>query len=174
MRSILILLLMLTACSAGSEPPVENPAPDFELDLHAGGSWKLSDALGSGPVLLDFWATWCAPCKLTMPHVQALADEYGDRGLQVVTISEDHPNQHGKIDPFFEDAGLRLPVLLDSQRKVGAKYQVQMLPTSVLIDARGGIVARHVGYQQGQEKELAAQIQALIEGTSIPSPGAGE
>jgi hypothetical protein len=49
-----------------------------------------------------------------------------------------------------------------------------MLPTSVLIDARGGIVARHVGYQQGQEKELAAQIQALIEGTSIPSPGAGE
>jgi peroxiredoxin len=146
--------------SAGEAKP--EMAPDFELEVFGGGKIKLSEALEKGPVLVDFWATWCGPCRRAMPSYQQLYAKYGRQGFQVLAVSQDTPTSQAKIGEFFARSKLEFPALLDGHSKVANRYGVASLPTSFLVAQDGRIVERHTGFVDGDAARLEARIQALL------------
>ncbi len=164
MRTFLIIgvLALFFVLPAQAELQDLGPANDFKLKLYGGGNLQLSKALEKGPVLLDFWATWCAPCKKALPHYQKLYEKYAEQGFQVIAVSQDDPRSQPKIGAFFKSQKLDLPCVLDSDKQVGRKWRVQVLPTSFLIDTEGNIRMQQVGFIDGHERELEKYIRELL------------
>ena len=120
-------------------------APDFELQSLEGQNIKLSSYRGKA-VLLNFWATWCGPCKIEMPWFVELQKEYGPQGLQVVGVAMDDSSNE-EIAKFVKQMGVDYPILLGKE-SVGQDYGgVGVLPTTFFIDRDGKIVAREFGLQ---------------------------
>jgi peroxiredoxin len=122
-------------------PEVNDPAPDFELENLSGEIVRLSDYRGS-PVLLNFWATWCGPCRVEMPVFQQYQDEPGS-DLVVLAVNFDEPARD--VQAFVDEFGLSFPVLLDPGAKVNNLYRVRSYPTTLFIDPEGVIRYRHFG-----------------------------
>ena len=121
------------------------PAPDFELQSLDGKNVKLSDFRGKA-VLLNFWATWCIPCKVEMPWFVELQKEYGPQGFQIVGVAMDDASTED-IAKFAHEMGVNYPVLLGKEA-VGQSYGgVGVLPTTFFIDRDGKLVAREFGLQ---------------------------
>jgi thiol-disulfide isomerase/thioredoxin len=133
-------------------------APDFAFAAPGGGEVRLKDFAGK-PVLVNLWATWCAPCVAEMPTLDGIAGDYSKQGLQVLTISQD--TQVGSVTPFFQRRAFKhIKAWRDPENRFGFFYATGVLPTSVLYDAKGKEVARVVGAMdwRGQEaKALLAQ-----------------
>lgn len=121
------------------------PAPDFELKNLDGASVRLSDYRGS-VVLLNFWASWCPPCRVEMPHMQRFYQDYAAKGVVVLgvnlTATEEHPD---RVRPFVEKRQLTFPVVLDEKGEVMKAYQVVGYPTTYLIDEDGTVREKFVG-----------------------------
>jgi thiol-disulfide isomerase/thioredoxin len=139
------------------------PAHDFRLRTADGKMFVLSEALEKGPVLLDFWATWCAPCKIAMPRWAELVERYAEHGVQLVAVSQDDPRSQPKILPYMRSQGFDFPALLDGEKQVGRKYRVSNVPTTFLIGSDGTIVTHHVGYREGDEHAVEAVLRELLE-----------
>jgi thiol-disulfide isomerase/thioredoxin len=121
------------------------PAPDFELQSLEGKSVKLSDFHGKA-VLLNFWATYCGPCKIEMPWFVQMQNEYGPQGLQIVGVAMDDASAED-IAKFAKDMGVNYPILLGKE-SVGVSYGgVDVLPTTFFIDRNGKVTAREFGLQ---------------------------
>src|SRR6266404_6514128 len=120
-------------------------APDFSLESLDGKSMRLSDLRGKA-VLLNFWATWCGPCKIEMPWFVDLQKQYGPQGLQIVGVAMDDASKED-ISKFAKDMGVNYPILLGKEA-VGESYGgVGVLPTTFFIDRDGKLVAREFGLQ---------------------------
>lgn len=120
-------------------------APDFELEAIGGGSLKLSNLRGKA-VLLNFWATWCQPCKREMPWFVELQKEYAGQGLQVIGVAMDDAST-ADIAKFAKDMGVNYPILLGKE-DVGLRYGgVNVLPTTFFLDRNGKVIAREFGLQ---------------------------
>src|SRR5690348_18214259 len=133
------------AGSVTSSNPKGVPAPDFELNGLDGKKIKLSDYKGKA-VVLNFWATWCAPCKIEIPWFVELQKEYGPQGLQIVGVAMDDSDKDD-IQKFVKEMGVNYPILLGKEA-VGDQYGgVNVLPTTYFIDRDGKIVAREFGLQ---------------------------
>ena len=113
------------------------PAPEFRLETPAGDSRALSDFAGQ-PLLLNFWATWCAPCRAEMPFLEAVYAKHADEGLVVLGVNVQEPT--AVVAPYLDELGLTFPVLLDLDGDVSRLYRVGSYPTSVLVDREGRIV----------------------------------
>lgn len=130
-------------------PETNRPAPDFALATLSGGELKLDDYRGQ-VVLLNFWGTWCEPCKREMPALQSAYEQFGGQGLAVigVNLTDDERVQGGdeaKIRLFLEQFGVTYPTVLDTEGAVTNAYRVFPLPTSFFIDPEGRIRYVHVG-----------------------------
>lgn len=123
--------------SAESAPSAGQPAPDFELKNLAGETIHLSNFKGK-LVLVNFWATWCAPCRAETPELQAASVEYKDQ-LVIIGVNLTTNDTPTQVPTFVEEFGITFPIVLDETGEVSKMYQVMGLPTSVLID-RDGIV----------------------------------
>lgn len=126
-------------------PQAGDPAPDFELATLDGQTARLSDYRGR-PVILNFWATWCAPCRLEMPELQRAQAEFdaaSDSGPIVLTINEQDSAE--RVSEFFDEVGLTLTALLDSEGEVGTTYGAFFLPTTVIVGPDGTVAAVHRG-----------------------------
>jgi thiol-disulfide isomerase/thioredoxin len=131
--------------TAGSLDPKGQPAPDFTLDSLDGKAVTLSSLHGQA-VLLNFWATWCGPCKVEMPWFVELQKEYGPQGLQIVGVAMDDASKE-EIGKFVKEMGVNYPILI-GQESVGQQYGgVNVLPTTFFLDRDGKIVAREFGLQ---------------------------
>jgi thiol-disulfide isomerase/thioredoxin len=120
-------------------------APDFDLQTIDGKNMKLSDFRGKA-VLLNFWATWCGPCKIEMPWFVELQKQYGPQGLQIVGVAMDDSSTQD-IAKFVNEMGVNYPILLGKEA-VGQSYGgVGVLPTTFFIDRDGKFVAREFGLQ---------------------------
>ena len=179
MNVIVAMLLLLLPASASSTPKVEfkdlGRAPEIKLPLvGVKGSVKLSELVKDGPVLVDFWATWCSPCRMAMPEYVELYQRYKERGFRVLAVSQDMPQMIDKVEDYREAQKLPFAVVLDKDKKVAQKYGVSSLPTAVLIDKRQHAVAVHLGYRPDTRELLAAQIEALLGDTpSAPKGDSG-
>jgi peroxiredoxin len=139
---------------------VDVSAPDFTLDDLAGKPVALGSYRGKKVVLLDFWATWCGPCKVALPGLQDLSDRYGERGLVVLTVDQrEKPEQ---VRSFIERKQYSFGVVLDADGEVSDHYGVRGIPTSVLIDKQGIVRSIHVG-GFGDEAQMQKLIERLIE-----------
>ena len=134
----------------------EGKAPDFSLPNLTGKDVKLSELLSRGPVMLDFWATWCKPCIKGFPALQQIHDKYKDRGLTVIAVSVDSPKSRSRVAPFIKSQNYTFEVLLDIEGKVAQKYNAVAIPRTVLISQTGEVVHVTTGYRPTNE-ELARQ-----------------
>lgn len=146
-------------------------APDFSLRTiePEQGAIKLSDYRGK-VVLLDFWATWCEPCKVEMKHLQAMQTELGPQGFVVLAVSTDDARTRSQVKPYVKRMGYSFTVPLDPDSSVLTQYNPgKVLPFSVLIDREGNVVSVHQGYNPGDEVALKAEIIGAL-GSSAPAP----
>jgi peroxiredoxin len=118
------------------------PAPEFTAETASGEQVALSDYAGR-PVILNFWATWCAPCRVEMPALQAASERYADQGVVVLAVNA--LESRDQVTGFMDELGLTFPVVLDPDGEIIDLYEVRVFPTTVLIDADGVVRAEHYG-----------------------------
>jgi thiol-disulfide isomerase/thioredoxin len=155
-----------------NDPPMaritkSSPAPDFTLDTLEGKSMRLSDLRGKA-VLLNFWATWCGPCKIEMPWFVELQKQYGDQGLQIIGVAMDDSGKD-EIAKFAKEMGVNYPVLLGKEA-VGDEYGgVPALPESFFIGRDGKIVDRIIGLEGRAEIEDAVKEALHTQPAATPA-----
>ena len=137
--------------------------PDFELETLSGGSARLSDYVGKQVVLIDFWATYCDPCLVAMPHLDALYRDYKDRGLVVLGVSVDGPQSVARVRTEVRQLGVSFPILLDPETEALSLYNPKTsAPYSVLIDRSGKIIKRKEGFVPTDVPALRKEIEAAL------------
>lgn len=137
-----------TASSEATDTAVEQEAdaqavymaPDFELKTLGGKTVRLSDYVGK-KVILNFWATWCPPCKEEVPHMQKIYEEYKDQGVEILAVNvTNQDNGREAVAQFAKNYGLTFEILLDEEGFASQNYQVVTLPTSYMINAEGHLI----------------------------------
>jgi len=142
-------------------PKVRLNAPPFSLTRLGGGMAGLTD-FADKVVLLNFWATWCAPCRKEMPAMQRLWERYRKQGLVIVAVAADKDN--GKqVASFVDKLGLNFPILLDPDGKVRNRYEVVGLPMSYLIGRDGRISGRVIGITDWDGPQAFALVEHLLQ-----------
>ena len=165
---VLAVTLLATAsanaarAAASGHDTTAYAAPDWRLPTAEGGAASLYGALAHGPVLVSFWALWCAPCLRELPELDSLARETAGR-LAVLAVNQDSPRSVARVRPYLHARGLHLVVPLDTSGEVARQTLVgDALPFLVLYDARGREVYRRVGYHDGDEVALRARVMRLL------------
>ena len=135
------------------------PAPDFRLPARAGGDVSLSGLKGQ-VVLVNFWATWCGPCRQEMPLLDQIYQRYKGLGftLLAVNVEEDSAG----ADQWLRQTPVTFPVLFDTKNQVSKLYDVTAMPSTVIVDRKGQVRFVHYGYKPGTESEYQDQIRTLI------------
>jgi DsbE subfamily thiol:disulfide oxidoreductase len=145
--------------SLGFQIPREDlQAMDFTLQDLTGRQNSLS-AFEGRVVLLNFWATWCGPCRAEVPSMEQLYRELKDQGFSIVAINSQEPAE--QVASFVQEMGMSFPVLLDSLGKVGATYGVRAIPTTYIIDPEGAILARMVGTRDWFDPQIVSLVKEL-------------
>ena len=141
------------ATAALEADDVKREKADFTLNDLQGKSWHLRDLKGE-VILINFWATWCPPCRKEMPDLQALYDKYKSQGLVVLSISDE---EAAKVSPFIAERKITYPVLLDPGRKVNEAFVVEGIPKSFVYDRQGKLVAQSIDMRtHGQFQQMLA------------------
>ncbi|MDT8304480.1 MAG: TlpA disulfide reductase family protein [Anaerolineae bacterium] len=140
-------------------PTAGHIAPDFSLELLNGDTFSLS-AMRGQPVVLNFWATWCPPCRVEIPHFEQASRKYNG---QVVIAGIDDGEPVTRVRPFVQEMGMTYPVPLDEDSVVSRRYQVNSLPTTFFIGADGVIQNVHIGLIN--QAVLEEKIESLIQGS---------
>jgi peroxiredoxin len=150
---------------AGPLPPVDptigNLAPDFTLTTLDGKSVSLSELRGR-PVVLNYWVTWCIPCRDEMPAIESLQSQYQAEGLVILSINGTKQDVLGDVEKFVGDLGLTFPVLLDQSEEVYNAYRVLFMPTSFFIDQRG--VIQDVLLGSTTEEGFQTRVEKIVNG----------
>jgi peroxiredoxin len=134
---------------------VGQPAPDFTLQDLSSHPVTLSSDRGQKVVLLDFWATWCGPCRMAMPDLQDLADKFKDHGFEILSVNQGESAD--QVRDFLQRHKYTFHVILDQNQAVGSQYGVQGIPTLVLVDKKGVVQWIRVGYSENED-----DLQALV------------
>ena len=137
-------------------PQVGFQAPDFELETFAGDRYLLSELRGR-PVLINFWTSWCPPCRSEMPAIQKVYDEFQDQGFIVLGVNSTHQDNLGDAITFTQIRKLSFPILLDRDGSVGSLYEVRALPSTFFVDPQGIIQEVVIG---GPMSEALLRIRA--------------
>lgn len=155
----IMALLCIGQCGLLYAGQTSGPAPDFTLKSNAGENLRLAEQRGN-VVMLNFWASWCAPCRQEMPHLNALNIRYESLGLKLYGINVDE-NQ-GDAKKAIADLKVAFPVLFDSANQVAELFKVDAMPTTIIIDRDGNVRHLHRGYKSGYEDDYDRQVAALI------------
>lgn len=148
-----------SSSAATSHPLLGAPAPEFELREVSGGGDQSLAAHAGKVVIVDFWATWCQPCKQSFPSYQKLVQQLNGE-LVVVAISQDDDAQG--IAAFVSETGAKFPVVWDDGKAVAKSYDPPTMPTAFVIDKSGIVRFVHVGYHAGDEIVLEEEVRSLM------------
>lgn len=155
--SIAVVLLGLSTSSWSKE--LSGKAYDFTLKSNQGKNVRLSDLRGQ-VVMLNFWASWCGPCRQEMPLLDKMYQRYSSAGFSLLGVNvEADPKD---ADKFLKDSPVSFPILYDTTSKVSEKYKVDAMPSTVLIDCDGNLTHLHRGYKAGDEKKYIKLVKGLI------------
>ena len=140
----------------------QNVSPNLTLKKMNGKSVKLSEYLNKGPVLINFWATWCSPCKKEMVFLDQFERRYKDNGLSILSISIDSQKSLAHVRSYIRANNYTYDVFLDPNRQVFKKLNGNLMPTNVLIDKDGKVLWRHYGYIPGDEKNMDIELRSAL------------
>jgi peroxiredoxin len=135
------------------------PAPDFTLKSRSGENIKLSELRGN-VVMVNFWASWCGPCRQEMPLLQQLYDRYQGMGFTLLGVNVDE--DPAAAQKMLKEIPVNFPILYDSSNKVSKQYQVKAMPSTFMVDRDGNIRYLHKGYKAGYEDDYQQQIRTLL------------
>ncbi len=158
-RLLMACLVSLMCVSLAGAAAVKGPAPNFTLKSMSGKNLKLSEMTGN-VVLINFWASWCGPCREEMPLLNALHKKYAPLGFTVlgVNVEEQLDGARG----FLSNVPVDFPILLDNKNKVSKQYKVIAMPTTVVVDRDGNMRYLHEGYKPGDEKKYRQMVKKLV------------
>jgi peroxiredoxin len=148
--------MLVSANAFASDKPL---APDFTLKSKESGNIKLSEQRGN-IVMVNFWASWCGPCREELPEMEALYQEYQDLGFEILAVNVD--DEESKADVLLDDIEVTFPILYDTAGDVSKLYDVNAMPTTVIIDRDGNQRLLHLGYRAGDEKKYEKAIKLLM------------
>jgi thiol-disulfide isomerase/thioredoxin len=146
-----IICLETAPALAQEASPARTAAPDCELADLNGKPIKLSNFRGH-VVILDFWATWCAACRMEIPHFVDLQEQYGNKGLAVIGVSLDEQGPE-VVKKFVKQFSVNYPIAIGSEKVAEAYGGIDALPTTFVIDRQGRIVSRHIGYDDKESSK---------------------
>ncbi|MBM4351387.1 MAG: TlpA family protein disulfide reductase [Deltaproteobacteria bacterium] len=153
----LALALFIPHCAQKTKDPAS--APDFTLKTIEGHEVALSGLRGK-VVLLDFWATWCGPCKESIPHLIQLYKSYQDKGFELIGMSTDKAGDVEMVRRFVKSMDIPYPIIMTPD-EVARNYKVTGLPTTVLIDKEGKVREKIVGFNSAIGQQIAARVEEL-------------
>jgi peroxiredoxin len=133
--------------------------PDFTLKRMDGANLRLQEQRGQ-VVMVNFWATWCGPCRQEMPHLNRLHEQYRGSGFVLLGVNID--DDPAKAAALARSLGLRFPVLFDTDKAVTRQWDLGAMPSTVLIDRDGRVRHIHRGYREGLEATYEAQTRGLL------------
>jgi cytochrome c biogenesis protein CcmG, thiol:disulfide interchange protein DsbE len=148
-----------TSASGDPHAMVGVHAPAFSRPAIVGHSALSTDSAKGKVLVIDFWATYCRPCEKEFPKLQALADKHAGNML-VYGLSEDESTEG--IAAFVKKTGVRFPIGWDQNNAISQRYKLEKMPTSYVIDKKGIIRFVHGGYTEGEEEEIARQVDELL------------
>jgi len=155
----MMLLLLLAQAASGGQPGVGSKAPDFTLPALDGQKVTLSNLRGQ-VVLLDFWASWCTPCREEMPFLDLLQKTYGKHGFKVMAVNIDSRVENAA--QFLKDHSVKLNPLWDKNKEVVSTYDIATMPTTLIIDRQGRIRFVHAGFDAENFQQYKKQIESLL------------
>lgn len=160
---VVLTVISASICFAATEikdeEQTKNEAHDFTLKSMKGSNLKLSEFRGD-VVLINFWATWCGPCRQEMPILNDLYLKYRDKGFTLLGVNVE--DDKTKVARMARDLRVVYPVLFDDTSKVSEQYEVDDMPTTVLVDRDGNIRYLHRGFLPGYEDEYQRQVRELM------------
>jgi len=156
---LLLLFISGVVVSSVQAEEMKGPAPDFTLKNRAGGNVRLADLRGE-VVMINFWASWCGPCRQEMPLIEDIYKRYKDLGFTVLGVNVD--NDSKLADKLLSNISVSFPVLLDSENKLSEIYQVDAMPSTVMVDRNGNMRFLHRGFKPGYETKYEEQIKKLL------------
>ncbi len=153
----------------GSSPDsiIGSKAPNVTMALNSGDEVELGDYLGKNVIVLDFWASWCGPCRVAMPNIIEITDSYKDQGVQLFAVN--HGEARKVATRFLEKEGYDCTVAIDPKRRIGRRFGVSSLPTTIIIGPDGTIQAIHRGWSDAYKKQMRDEIDKLLAGKSLVS-----
>ncbi|KNZ32964.1 MAG: redoxin [Methylibium sp. NZG] len=157
----LLLGVTLAAVASVAVPAVTpaKPAPDFTLRTMSGPNMRLQEQRGQ-VVLVNFWASWCGPCRQEIPHLNTLYDKYRASGFVLMGVNiDDNPKVAAELAAKL---GVKFPVLLDTDKTVSKLYDMSAMPATVVIDRDGKVRYIHRGYREGYEVTYDQQVRGLL------------
>jgi len=150
---------IFAATSLASSDLAGQSAPDFALKSSSGENLRLSEYRGD-VVMVNFWATWCGPCRQEMPLLDQLYSRYQRVGFSLLGVNID--DNASKAMDMVSELGVSFPVLFDTGKEVSRLYEVEAMPVTVLIDREGTVRYVHHGYKPGVEETYLDQIRSLL------------
>ena len=170
MRKYLFTLLFLSkSVMFATDSDLGSKIPDLRLKLLNGQKITIHELLKDGPLMIDFWATWCKPCKKVMKYLDQYHQDYADQGFKVLMINQDTPRSLGKVKSYIRSQNHQFFVGLDPNQKIAQKLNGMVMPTLILVDKGGEIKWRHQGYIPGEEVEIEKQIKLILESQASES-----
>ena len=136
--------------------------PDLKIKLLDGSKTSLAELTKDGPLMIDFWATWCVPCLKVMKYLDEYHIEYKNQGFKVLMINTDSPRSIGKVKSYLKSQNHQFLIGLDPNKVISKKLNGLVMPTLILVEKGGEIKWRHQGYLPGEEEEIKKQIIQLI------------
>lgn len=160
-RNVLFFLaLTVLSATVDAAPGLSGQAaPDFALKTATGENLRLSEYRGD-VVMINFWATWCGPCRQEMPLLDDLYNRYKRVGFNLLGVNIDDDSD--KAMRMIRELGVTFPVLFDARKEVSKLYEVDAMPVTVLIDREGQIRFVHHGYKSGYEQKYLDQVRSLL------------
>jgi thiol-disulfide isomerase/thioredoxin len=161
-RLLYLILLLITLPSSYADQKRDMMLPDLSIKLINGKKTRLSSLLEDGPILVNFWATWCAPCKKEMIFLEEFHKKYSDQGFRVLAISTDSPKSMSKVKSYIRAKKHTFLVGLDPNQEVAKKMNAMVMPTVILIDKDRKVSWYHQGFIPGDENEIETQILKFL------------
>ena len=159
LRISLLVLSIFMGSSLASSGLTGQTAPDFVLRSSTGENLRLSEYRGD-VVMINFWATWCGPCRQEMPLLDELYGRYQRVGFSLLGINIDDDSRRAMA--MVKELGVRFPVLFDEEKKVSKLYEVEAMPMTILLDREGTVRHIHYGYKPGYEQKYLNEIRSLL------------
>lgn len=160
MRILVFIVMGILFAPSAIADDARNPAPDFTARSSQNGNIRLADLRGK-VVMLNFWASWCAPCRKEMPLLNELYRRYSPAGFVLLGVNTEANIE--QANAVLEEIPVDFPIVYDTSNKVSEAYKIDAMPTTVLIDRDGQLRYVHRGYKSGDEEIYREKIRQLLQ-----------